>query len=133
MNKNELRRWLKEKNVQKRLNYLAKKYDKKNIVLYGIGLMSSILFEDYDMSKISLVGIADSKYYEKSDFFGYKVINPNEIFSLKPDVIFIATYNEIPIQKYLNECILPEKSNVEIISIVKKNIIDKFIDFLAED
>ena len=82
----------KEINVQKQINKLAKKYKNQKIIVYGAGLMSRILFQNFDLSCLNIVGIADSKYTKNSteSFWGHKTINPVELKDFDFDVILIA-------------------------------------------
>ena len=82
----------KEINVQKQINKLAKKYKNQKIIVYGAGLMSRILFQNFDLSCLNIVGVADSKYTKNSteSFWGHKTINPAELKDFDFDVILIA-------------------------------------------
>lgn len=133
MNREEIQAWLKQKNIQKRIDSLAKKYAGKNIVIYSAGIMSCILFEDYNMSKLNIVGIADGKFDKETDFYGYKAVNSNKILELKPDIILIAAYKEKEIKEYIIDNLLEEKSKIQIIPIVKKSILEKIRDFVEEE
>lgn len=39
----EIKELLKKKNVQKRIDYFSKKYKDKKIIIYGAGMLASIL------------------------------------------------------------------------------------------
>lgn len=82
----------KEINVQKQINKLAKKYKNQKIIVYGAGLISRILFQNFDLSCLNIVGVADSKYTKNSteSFWGHKTINPAELKDFDFDVILIA-------------------------------------------
>lgn len=82
----------KEINVQKQINKLAKKYKNQKIIVYGAGLMSRILFQNFDLSCLNIVGVADAKYTKNSteSFWGHKTINPAELKDFDFDVILIA-------------------------------------------
>ncbi len=78
-------------NSQKQINKLAGKYKNKKIILYGAGIMSKILFENFDLSKLNIVKICDAKYPKNSDetFFSYPVISPEELKNEDYDIIFV--------------------------------------------
>ena len=59
--------YFKEVNAQKQINKLARKYKNKKIVIYGAGEYFRILKENYDLSKLNIVGIADKKFETNKD------------------------------------------------------------------
>ncbi len=82
-------------NTQKQINSLAKKFKNKRIIFYGAGIMSKILFENFDLSKLNIIAICDMKY-EKSQnetFFSYPTISPDELKTADFDVIFVNLKN----------------------------------------
>ncbi len=86
-------RYLEKKNMQKRIDLLAKKYRGKKIIIYGAGLFSSVIFDKYDLSGLNIIGISDVKFTEeKQKFKGYDAIYPADISDYNPDLILIATY-----------------------------------------
>ena len=83
--------YYKQINAQKQIENLAKKYKNKKIVIYGAGIMTKTLFENFDFSKLNIIAICDNKYKVNSEerFFAYKTINPKELTTLDYDVIFV--------------------------------------------
>lgn len=83
--------YYKQINAQKQIENLAKKYKNKKIVIYGAGIMTKTLFENFDFSKLNILAICDNKYKVNSEdrFFAYKTINPKELTTLDYDVIFV--------------------------------------------
>ncbi len=83
--------YYKQINAQKQIENLAKKYKNKKIVIYGAGIMTKTLFENFDFSKLNIIAICDNKYKVSSEerFFAYKTINPKELITLDYDVIFV--------------------------------------------
>jgi ABC-type Fe3+-hydroxamate transport system substrate-binding protein len=127
----ELKYILKKKNVQKYIDNLAKKYAGKKILAYGTGLLSEILLDDYDMSKLNIVGFADSKYlYEQEDFRNYKTFSPDQIGEINPDVILMCVYNEIIIKEFFEDD-YPE-IKIPMIPIIKRNFLEKIKFFFLE-
>ena len=103
----------KEINVQKQINKLAKKYKNQKIIVYGAGLMSRILFQNFVLSCLNIVGIADSKYTKNSteSFWGHKTINPVELKDFDFDVILIAVKEKKKILESIKYNILINTKN----------------------
>ena len=76
-------------NTQKYINKLAKKYKGKKILLYGNGIISKVIKENYDLSNLNIVAITDRKFLgcdiipEK-----YQAVSPNKLKTIDFDVIF---------------------------------------------
>ena len=52
-------------NVQVQIDKAAKKYRNKKILIYGTGLLSQKIFQNYDLSSLNIVGIVDMKFHIK--------------------------------------------------------------------
>lgn len=79
-------------NEQKYLNKMAKKLKDKKVLLYGAGMISEVLLENYDLSKFNIVGISD-KRFERSgerEFHGMTAIKPEEITDENADAILFC-------------------------------------------
>ena len=76
-------------NTQKYINKLAKKYKGKKILLYGNGIISKVIKENYDLANLNIVAITDRKFLgcdiipEK-----YQAVSPNKLKTIDFDVIF---------------------------------------------
>ena len=61
--------------------------------------MSSFRFkikdENYDLSKLNIVAVADIKFEDESkrDFYGYNCVTPNDLGILDYDVLLIANFD----------------------------------------
>lgn len=129
----ELRVWLKKKNFQKRINALAKKYKDKKVLIYGAGILSSIIFEEYDLSNLNVIGISDKRFYSnEEDFKGFKTVPPFEINDYEADVVLIATYNTYDVKEFLEDSIDLDSSKCTLEPIVKKNIIEKIQELIDD-
>ena len=59
----------------------------KKVVIYGAGDFAKVLFENYDLSKFNILAVSDKKFEkDKSHFFGYKTISPEELKTFDCDV-----------------------------------------------
>ena len=115
--------YLKENNAQKQINKLVKKYENKKIILYGAGEFFGILNENYDISKLNIVGIADKKFedYEQDTFCGYKVLSPDVLKNYEYDVIITTLYDNAAISNILEYKILINtiNENKPVVSIIE--------------
>ena len=113
--------YLQKMNFSKNYQKLVKKLKNKSIVIYGAGIVFDVINKYYDLSKLNIIGIADSKFnFHEPDetYCNYKVYSQEELSKLHPDYILVATkfYIRIIDNLYYN---LPDKKT-KIIGIIKK-------------
>ncbi len=51
--------YLKNIDIQKKIDKYTKKYKGKKVVIYGAGKLSDYIFQNYDLSKLNIVAVAD--------------------------------------------------------------------------
>jgi len=125
-----LKNWLANRDVQKRVDQLAQKYKNRKIIIYGAGLLAEVLFDNYDLSGLDVIAVADMKFDAESiDFKSYKAIHPCEIIRLKPDTIFLAARASCPIKIYLDDFIFPMTGKIRVETLIKKSFKEKINDF----
>lgn len=81
-------------NFDKTLPRLIKKLKGKSVVLYGAGIFLELIKKYFDLSNLNVIGVADrrfSNHNENEEFLGYKAISPDEIKTLNPDYVLVAT------------------------------------------
>ena len=128
-----LKSWVEKKNLQRRIDQLAKKYKDKKVLIYGAGILSSIIFDNYNLSGLNIVAVTDQKFFGSDESFKeHKGISPYDISELKSEVILIATYNTGNIKDFLKEEILPEMGKVPVEPLVNKNLKEKIAEFLED-
>ena len=121
---------IKNDDMQKKLDKLAKRYKNKKIIAYGTGTLASQLVDEYDLSKLNIIGFSNSSYfYYKEPFKNYETFSPDEIKDLKPDLILV-TVAEFKYVKEFWKKKFPEflKIKRELINpkyLLKKNITNK--------
>ena len=71
--------YFKSVHAQRQINKLARKYKNKKIVIYGAGEYFQILKNNFDLSKLNIVGIADKKFETSKDS------NPTPYLALAPE------------------------------------------------
>ena len=130
LNYNELIEKLENSNIQKHIDKLAKKYKNKKILIYGSGTMANYILDKYDLTELNIIGISDIKYQSKDkDFKGIKIIPFSEISTLKPSMILIFIYDYIEVINFF-KLHYPEICKIDIIHIIPKNAVKKFLDTL---
>ena len=79
-------------NIQSKIDNLVKKYKDKKIVLYGAGQFCDDIFQNYDLSGLNIIAIADKKFADSDNnsFYNLKCIAPNEIQNLDFDIVLIS-------------------------------------------
>ena len=122
----DILKYFKDVNAQKQINRLVKKYKNKKIVIYGAGEYFNILNENYDLSKLNIVGIADRKFGLTKDAnkTKYLPLAPEELKEFDFDIIMVALYDDIAILDYLeyNLLIGTKNENKKVISIIEPNL-----------
>lgn len=106
-------KYFKKLNAQRQINKLARKYRNKKIVVYGAGLMASILFKNYDLSKLNIIGVCDKKFEttQNQTFFSYTCFSPNELKDLDFDVILVLLLQDSEIIEFLKDKLLINTKN----------------------
>lgn len=104
---------------QKYLDKLAEKFKGKRVLLYGAGIISEVILEKYDLSKINIIGIADKRFERtnETEFMGLKTIKPDEIKNVDSDYILITLklFDKIKIS------LAKSGINKKMFSAIKKN------------
>lgn len=114
--------YLTECHFEKYFNILKKKLKNKKIVIYDSGVLFQLINSLYDLKDLNIIAISDvcfCEHKENERFLGYKVCSPDEIDSLNPDIVLVATKKYIEIAKNLYENFL-ENKRIKIRSLVKK-------------
>ena len=122
--------YLYEHRFDKTLPQLVKKLKNKKVVLYGAGAYLQLIMKCFDLSQLDIIGISDKKFDEHEEnetFNGLKVYSIDEVESLKPDYIIVATkfYTGIIEDLYYNKL---RNTNIKIKPLVKKG----FFELLRE-
>ena len=122
--------YLKKYNAQEKINKLAKKYKNKRVVIYGAGQFAKTAFENYDLSKLNIVAIADKKFEQEGEhhFFNINCVKPYDLKKLDYDVILIANFDYKMFSNILDESILYGSKNaaVEIRPLINLEFKDLF-------
>ena len=105
--------YFKSVHAQRQINKLARKYKNKKIVIYGAGEYFQILKNNFDLSKLNIVGIADKKFETSKDSnpTSYLALAPEELKDFDLDVILVALYDDTSLCDYLEYQLLLNTQN----------------------
>ena len=108
--------YLQKYDAQKKIDKLAKKYKNKRVIIYGAGQFAKAAFENYDLSKLNIVAVADKKFEQEGEhhFFNINCVKPYDLKKLDYDVILIANFDYKMFVKILDESILYGTKNVAV-------------------
>ena len=103
----------KELKAQKQIDKLARKYRKKKVVIYGAGQFCKILFDNYDLSKLNIVAVADKSFArnDNNEFYGLNCITPNDLKEFGCDIILIGAHDICLIGDFLEDELLIDCKN----------------------
>ncbi len=109
----DLLRYLEANKAQKQIDKIAKKYNGKKIVIYGAGEYFQLIEQNYDLSKLNIVAIADLKFAsdKNENKTKFNPIAPDELKELDFDVLVIALINDLQVLKIVDEKILKGTKN----------------------
>ena len=96
----DFKTYLEKIKFEKYLNKLNKKLKNKTSVIYGTGSFFKYINDNYDLSKLNVIGISDMKFNDDDEgksFLEYKMIPKNKIKEYKPDYVIVATLKYIGI------------------------------------
>ena len=117
----DFKTYLENIKFKKNLDKLKKKLKNKTSIIYGTGSFFKYINENYDLSKLNIIGISDMKFDdndEGKDFLGYKMVPKNKIVSYKPDYVIIATLKYISIVEDFELNIL-NKTKIKVLPLAK--------------
>lgn len=105
---------------QKYLDKLAQKYNDKKVLLYGAGMLTKVLLENYNLSKFNIIGVSDKRFERSNEkeFMGLKTILPDDIKNLDYDAILFA----LKLYKKPAEMLKKAGVNKKMFSLIKKDI-----------
>ena len=105
-----------EISAQKQIDKLAKKYNNKRIVIYGAGIMSNLLFKNYNLKELNIIAICDKKFGADCNekYFGYPTISPEELKVYNCDVILVLVKTFSKIAEYIKYDLLINTINEDV-------------------
>ena len=91
--------------LAKKINRLKKKLKNKRVLIYGTGKFFTETYNNYNLSDLNIIGVADKKYelnISIKEDFGYKVVRISEIHKQNADCILICLEKPNIVEKSLN-------------------------------
>lgn len=122
----DLTAFLTKNNFDKQLKKHIECFTNKKIIIYGAGKLFETIADNYNLSKLNIIGISDKKFKsisEKETFKGFKIISPKEILSNKPEIILIATLNYLSIIDTFKN-ITYRNTGIKFLPLVKKTFFE---------
>lgn len=97
MNEEQLLQYFYDINFEKKLKKLTKKLEGKKVIVYGCGLMFSLIQRYFDISELDIIGVYDGRFKdaEMYEYNGFKIIRPIDFE--KADIMLVSTWNTIDI------------------------------------
>ena len=123
--------YLKKIGFEKHLKKITKKLKDKKIVLYGAGTFFKVIYDNYDLSGLNIIGISDKKFEdheENEEFCGYKVVAPEEIKDLNPDYVLVGTLKFVRIIENFYAGLF-EGSKIKIKPLIRKPFLELWKEF----
>lgn len=105
--------YFKSVHAQRQINKLARKFKNKKVIIYGAGEYYQILQNNFDLSKLNIVGISDKKFETSKDSnpSPYKPFEPEELKYADFDLILVALYDDTSLCDYLEYELLINTKN----------------------
>ena len=122
-------KYLEKIKFEKHIKRLEKKLKNKKVIIYGTGNLFQYIYENYDLSKINIIGISDKKYETCpcDDFFNDKftICAPDKIDELNPDYILVGTLYFVKIIDILENQVVKNKK-IKIKPLLNKPFMEIF-------
>jgi len=96
----EFKEYLEHTKFDKYLKKLNGKLKNKKIIIYGAGSFFHYIKDNYDLSKLNIIGISDLKFEpeeEGKDYLGYKIIPKNKMREYNADCVLVAVLEYISV------------------------------------
>lgn len=87
--------------LQQKINKLVKKYKNKKIFIYGAGLISRCILENFDLSHLNIIGVCDKffKDEESKKFLGYNTYSNKSLDEIEAKICFLFILKTKEIKK----------------------------------
>lgn len=116
-------KYFKEVRAQKQIDKLAKKFKNKKIAIYGAGEYFKVLYDNFDLSKLNIVAIADKKFEtnKTTNYTSWEALAPDELKECDLDIILVALYDDSSLMDYLEYELLINTKNEgkKVLSIIE--------------
>ncbi len=127
MESKDIQQYLIEKNFQKRIDKLIKKYKNKKIMIYGASMAFDVIRKNYDLSGLNIIGIADIRFNDGEHAEGYEDWNTYNSYSFleqKPDVVLIGMLEPEVAEYFFEDVLIPSFGDFRYEPLIKKSFFD---------
>lgn len=108
--------------MQKKIDTLAKKYNNDKVIIYGVGKAFDVLYENYDLSGLTIVGVADIKFKNGEDYKGIPTYDAYTFMDQKPDIVIIGALGVERILDFFEEELFPKYGKFKVDAILDVSI-----------
>ena len=131
----DFKTFFENQDVQNRINELAVHYSGKKIVLYGAGAFANAIFENYNLSKLNIIAVADKRFENNKDCFfnGIKGISPEELKYIDCDIILISNRDYLYFKKILIDLLKKTPNELVFIEQLLRDDIEKRLQNLEKE
>ena len=131
----DFKTFFENQDVQNRINELAVHYSGKKIVLYGAGAFANAIFENYNLSKLNIIAVADKRFENDKDcfFHGIKGISPEELKYIDCDIILISNRDYLYFKKILIDLLKKTPNELVFIEQLLRDDIEKRLQNLEKE
>ncbi|MEI8377261.1 MAG: hypothetical protein WCF95_01875 [bacterium] len=114
---------LQELKLQKKIDKLAKKYKNKKVILYAAGMYFDEIIENFDLSGLNIIGIADKNFDSKTlEHKGFKAFAPSNVKEQNPDIVLICAYDVEKIEDYFEDVLFPQYGKFKYKALLEQSL-----------
>lgn len=125
--KYEITDFLQKKKFQKRIDELSKKYAGQKLIIYGAGMTFEAIRENFDLTGLDIIGIADMRFQDNEEFAGYRTFSPESFMEEKPDAVLIAMTEYTIAENFFKNNLFEKYQEFNYEPIIKLGIWDKLM------
>ncbi len=133
-NYSEIEDYLRNKNFQKRIDKLVQKYKDKKIMIYGASMAFNIIKQNYGLSGLNIIGIADIRFNdgeEQEGYEGWKTYNSYTFLNEKPDVVLIGMLESEVAEYFFEDVLIPKFGDFEYEPLIKKSFFESLKELFS--
>lgn len=128
----ELLTYLRQVKFDNQLKNLKRRLKNKTVIVYGAGLLFQEIVQNYDLSRLTIIGISDKKYKledEGKTNCGYKIIPCSKLSDYNPDYVLVATLKFVGLLQEIKKEYYKDKKT-KVFPLVDKPFVELFKEIL---
>ncbi len=134
MDNKEIREYLISRNFQQKIDKLAQKYKDKKVMIYGASMAFDVIRENYDLSGLNIIGIADIRFSdgEQTDVYkDYNTYNSYTFLEQKPDAVLIGMLESEVAEYFFEDTLIPRFGDFKYEPLIKKSFFESLKELFA--